>query len=453
MMNNNVPNISPSLQALLANIEEAKRLNRESESVKVAAVVSGNKNTCQNWQKRLTKTGPHIFNKDGSTLILSLEEKIGSKDKEGNFLGTLLAYRYIKEAAEKKGIGYLDTVSLIGMLLGRGERISPITQALGCNKACIKVTPADIEIDGGKIAFTAIEEALLHFIPVAKYLEKRGFRGILNKWGDQTEIASIDLTLPPEDNEIFSEHDIIKFVSIAEVTEEDAKHKDWVVFDQNNNVTAQVSRNERDVLIKELNELGVQADEEGRYCSGISLGPIAVSYKVLDIASDVFEKEIKEEGVHVDFDPYFLMAMAMEEKHLDKWEEIAAKNKGLRELLKMVPDLFDKAQRIKNKFGEKYGKALNFKVLDLGKDIYWADIGQHSAMREKYSALNNAGEKGEVARRLAGIEGERDFNGNIIKGSDISREIEIKNSVIVASRITGRGRIENSVIIDSKFKN
>ena len=104
MNNNNTSKFVSSLEVLTSNIDEAKRISEENGSLKLAAVVSGNKTTCLNWKQRLKSTGSHIFNRDKSTLLLSLEEKIGKKDKEGNFFGTLLAYRYMKEEAHKRNL-------------------------------------------------------------------------------------------------------------------------------------------------------------------------------------------------------------------------------------------------------------------------------------------------------------------------------------------------------------
>lgn len=442
---------SRSFSAILANIDDAWRAGREGRSARIVAVVSGSESDKKAWQETLDACASVLFNKDGSTLVLSLQEKTGRKTTEGNFLGTLLAYRYIKRAASEKKVDYRDFVTMIGMLFGRGERISPITQAKGCRKPAIEVTPLSVDPSGGKKAFTAIEEALLYFAPVAKYLENGGFRGVLNKWGDETEIASRDLTQKPRENE-FLEYDVIKFIKTSEITSERARQKDWVVFNGANDMIAQLSRNEKSVLTERLKKLGIKPARNGKYYAGVSLGPTAVSYETLEVASEVFAREIEKDGVHFDFDPYFLMALAMSEEDRSVWEKRAAKDAALRELVSMVPEFFEKVQEIKKRFKKIYGREFRQKVFDLGEDSYWVDIGQHKAMREKFLSLKDAGEKGVIGRKIAGIPEERDKNGNIILNSIIDSDVKVSGSIIVNSTITGAGVVLNSVIIDSEIE-
>ncbi len=443
---------------ILTNIDAARKFSEGNDSVKIVAVVSGSETDKNAWQKRLSEVSRRLFNSDGSTFILSLQEKIGKKTREGNFLGTLLAYRYIKEAAVSKKIPYRDRLALIGMLFGRGERMSPITQAKGCRKPAIEVTPAkgDSLFLAKKrlspFAFTAIEEALFYFTPVARYIEKRGFRGVLNKWGDETEVASRDLTKDPSPEEDMTGHDVIKIISTVEITDELARQKDWVVFDDKNNMIAQLSRNDKDVLIKRLKKMGIKPYDDGKYYAGISLGPVAVSYEVLDIALEIFEPEIETDGVRIDFDPYFLMALAMDEKDIAVWEKKSCRDEGIKELIKMVPDFFQKVQRIKKTFKEKHRRDLNLKTFDMGRDTYWADIGQHSAMRDKFLTLLDDGDKGVCARKIADLPLESDDEGNIIVNSELSPHVTVKNSVIVNSKVRGYGCVKNSVILDSEFK-
>ncbi|MFH1664518.1 MAG: hypothetical protein ABIA77_00005, partial [Candidatus Omnitrophota bacterium] len=449
--------ISSGLSAVLANIAEARRLSEVSDSARIAAVVSSSGEDRVSWQERLDMISPRIFNSDSSSLVLSLEERIGKKTREGNFLGTLLAYERIKEAAALKSIPYRDHVSLVGMMFGRGERMSPVTQAKACRKPAIEVAPANTGPGAYKAALTSIEEALFYFTPVVRYLEKRGFRGVLNKWGDETEIAAVDLARSPDGKgrgeKSLREYDIIKFVSALEITPELAGQKDWVVFDENGNMIDQLPRGDADELIGKLKEIGTGpcVCGKGRY-AGISLGPVAVSYEVLDIALDVFGKDVEKEGVYFDFDPYLMMALARDENDAALWRRAAGGDPGLKALETMVPDFFEKAQNVKRIFREKHGRPLNLKVLDLGPGVYWADIGQHKAMREKFLSLNDTGARGIIARTVAGLPEDRDKGGNIIVNSRIGPHVEVVDSVIVNSDLSGKGKVEKSVILDSEFR-
>ncbi|MDP8299155.1 MAG: hypothetical protein P9L88_04555 [Candidatus Tantalella remota] len=447
--NNSIYN-TPGLKEVLANVQAAHDLSANNDSVNTVVIVSGNKVDKENFEARLALTSSHIFNSDNSTFVLSLQEKTGKKTREGNFLGTLLAYRYLKKAAAEENIDYRDFVTLVGMLFGRGERMSPITQAKGCRKPGTEVSPANVVVGGQKKAFTAIEEALHYFTPVAKHLERCGFRGLLDKWGDETEIPSADMTASADGGLCAAGCDIIKILSVMEITEELAKQKDWVVFDDDNNMACQISRSDKDTIIEQLKQLGIKPRADGKYYAGVSLGPVAVSYDVLDIALEVFEKEIAAPGVYFDFDPYFLMALAME-NDLEVWQTAVSEDDELRELIDLVPDFFEKVQKVKQIFEEKNGRKLGLKIFDLGANAYWADVGQHSAMREKFLDLNDKGANGIIARRIAGIPEERDPDGNIIVDSHIAPGTEIKDSIIVGSSITSGGTVTGSVIIDSEF--
>ena len=437
-----------SFNTILKNIRLAKYLPQKNNSLRIVIVVSGSDIDRLEWEERFRKTGSLIFNNDGSTRIFSFQEKIGTKTREGNFFGTLLAYRNLKESAEKEGINYLATVPLLGMLFGRGERISPFTQIEGNRKPAIRVGSFPNYSGEGTLHMTALEEALLYFSPVAIFLEQRGFRGILDKWGDETEIASIDLGSNPQAKNELGDIDVLKFVSTHEITFELASQKDWVIFDSQNNVFKMLSRDSKSNLEQKIEFSINQAQNKQMLKTGVSLGPVAVSYKFLDIALAVFEKEIVKENIFLDFDPYFLMALAFEGNKND-WERNLIEDSLYQSIREMIPDFFDKILLLKSSFESTYNRKLNFKVFDMGESVYWADIGQHNMMREKYMLLNKNTDEGIIGRIIEDLPDKTDSNGNIIVHSQVSRHVVVKNSVIVNSYVTGEGFITESVIKDS----
>jgi len=439
-----------NLKNILSNIDLARRNVAESRNIKVLTLVSGNDNTCKFWEEKISVAIPYILNKDKSTVLLSFAEKIGKKNRAGNFLGTLLAYERLRDTLSQKNIDYRGFVAVIGMLFGRGERVSPFTQMEGGCKPAIIVSSANEK--KGRVYLSEIEEALMFFTPVAKYIEKGGFRGILNKWGDQTIIPSIDLTKAPLGC-AFQDHDVIKFVSVIKVTEKLANVREWVISDKENNVMAQLSRKQRTELVTELEAYGIKPGEDGEYHAGVSLGPVAVSYDVLDIAHNVFRDEIKKEGVYFDFDPYVFMALAARGDR-SVWDKVLSRDKKLQEFAGpdgMIPDFFEKINIVREAFRERHGREMNIKTVDLGPDVFWLDIGQHDHMREKYMYVNEDTCNGIIARRIENIPDKRDKNGNIIVNSYISPDVDITDSVVINSRITGSGRVEFSVIRDSVF--
>jgi hypothetical protein len=433
---------------ILNNIRNAKELSEKNKSVRIVIVVSGNETDRKEWENRFETTAPFLFNSDGSTHIFSFLEKIGSKTREGNFLGTLLAYQNLKNSAAKVKIDYEESVCLLGMLFGRGERISPFTQIEGGRKPAIRVGTLRTGKIGTKMQITALEEALLYFTPVAAYIENRGFKGILDKWGDETEIASIDLTKTPFDKEEFSETDVIKFISNIEITEELARQKDWVVSDENNVVIELLPRNKKEIIDKKLELLKIGKKANSRQNTGVSLGPVAVSYKFLESAVSIFGDDVKNDGVFFDFDPYFLMRLAFTGSK-QAWEKSIVNEKGYTELLRMIPDFFEKVESLKIQFKKKHGRSIVYKSFDMGDRVFWADIGQHTSMKEKYMIVNQESALGTIARCLENIESERDADGNIIIDSTISAETVVHDSVIIKSMIMGKGTISGSVITHS----
>jgi phosphomannomutase len=443
-----------ALEAILANVSRSRGEGRETDDMGPVVIVSGSKTDRDNWKTLLEGSRDHLFGRSGSTRFYSFQERLGTKRRQGNMLGTLLACRRLREKSLAEGFTYRDRVTLMGMVFGRGERMSPVTQALGDRKSALCVSPARCAVPGMERGLTAIEEGLLYFIPVVSYLEKRGFRGVLDKWGDETEIAAVDLTAEPDDPEAMADHDIVKMISVMEITGELARQKDWVVSDDKGNMLGQLSRNSREVLVRQLREAGIEPDPTGAFRAGVSLGPVAVSYDVADIAEEVFAGELEKEGVYFDFDPYFLMALTFGGNERD-WERELAGDPGLAALAGpggMVPDFFTKIRRIKELFRQRHGRPLNIKTMDLGKEVYWADIGQHSAMRGKYLNLLLGGGEGEVARKIAGLDKfSFDRKGNIIVDSVIGPEVDISGSVVVNSTINGKGRVRGSVVLDSSF--
>ncbi|KJJ85200.1 hypothetical protein OMAG_000912 [Candidatus Omnitrophus magneticus] len=439
------------LNNILANIEYTRHIIKENDNVNLITLITGTEIDRQRWQNRLESIAPFIFNLKKETRILSFQEET----RQGNFLGTILAYSKIKKISADESISYKNKVVLIGMIFGRGERISPFSQREANCKAAIS-SISTVRADDGQIkTLTALEEALMYFAPLARQLEKNAFRGIVNKWGDETEIPSIDI-IHFEKAGVTADTDIIKFISQEKITEESAKEKDWVIYDKNSVMLFQIPRGDIDSIEKELNKYGVtslndkQKIDRGAFF-GISLGPVAVSYRVLDILEEVFDSDVKNNAIYIDFDPYVLSAFALKGDSV-KWQEMLLKDKKLCEFAGhsgMVPDFWEKMNKVRNIFKDKYARELEIKVIDLGENIYWGDYGQHLAMRRRYLALTENSMNGAISRAIAGLPETKDARGNIIFNSQISGEVEIENSVVCNSVIMGRGRIESSLLWDS----
>jgi len=410
---------------IFSNIDLTRDFVQRNRHASIISVICGNRMDKQYWQQRFDQMKSVLFSADNSTRIISLEEKVGGKTKEGNFLGTLLAYSQIKQMARELEFSYQSHVILMGMLIGRGERVSPFSQIKGNRKPAITVTARNFQ-NNSRAPLTAIEEALHFFSPLTQCLRENGFLGILCKWGDETQIPSISF------DKIFSHDldqvDIIKFISILKITDELARQKDWVVFDSQGHMITQLARNKKDKLIEQLCELGIKPREDGEFYAGISLGPVAISYSFLEIANEIFSKEIREDGIFLDFDPYVLRVLAVD-SDIDAWKQCVEEDENLQELEKLIPDFFQKIQDVKEMFKEKYQRNLTLKVADLGADISWMDIGQHTAMKQRYLSLNSKESIGDISRKIEGITSTRDEHGNIIVDSFISPDVREKHNI------------------------
>jgi len=422
---------------VLQNIDHTRRMAKSNQSVNTVALVCGADDQAV-LKTLFDRHSSDIFNVDGSTKILVFEERLGSKTRQGNFLGALLAYRRLKEQAA----GIQNRVILMGMVFGRGERISPFSQIHGNRKTLIRAASPQIELQVQPL--TSIEEAMRHFAPLAAALEQGGFRGILCKWGDETQIPSVPLEKLSFGN--FSLSDVIKCVAQIPVTDESASQKDWVVFDgADAKMIAQLSRNSQGVLLKEM---GSWTSKYPKAQAGVSLGPVAVSNRVLELALEIFHPEIERGGVVLDFDPFVIQALGFDADET-LWNAEVEKSPGLQAVVRLIPDFFARIQELKKKFAARYGRPLIVEVLDLGADLYWADVGQHRAFAEKVFAVNEQSPRGEIARELEEIFGSRDARGNLIIDSVIAPSVDVFNSVIIHSVISGSGIIAGSVIKNS----
>ncbi|MBF0252572.1 MAG: hypothetical protein HQL29_02035 [Candidatus Omnitrophica bacterium] len=424
---------------ILGNVALTKSYILNSNNVKNIVLVSGTEMERVFWMNRFKASSKLLFNKNNSTNIFSFEEKIGNKCRQGNFLGTLLAYNFFKKEAVRNGIKYEDTTAIFGMIFGSGKRLSPFTQILRNCKPSISAACGTMEI----------EESLMYIAPLVKYLEKGGFKGVLDKWGDETQIASVSLDITKLSGCEFQDFDIIKFVEKSEVNEHKAMYYDWVVCDGDDNLAAMVSRVPGSVADRG-GCAGVLRNERDRVLAdvrggsfGVSLGPVAVSYRLLEVFCEVFHDEILKEGIILDFDPYLLMALTFK-GNKKEWEKVSRDCS--------VPGLFEKAENVKKIYTEKYGKEPAIKVFDLGKDIFWMDMGNHTNMRKKYMLLNENTPEGDIARSIEGIGSQRDDRGNIIINSFIFDGTYLEGSIVIDSKVTGSGKIKNSVIKNSSFK-
>ena len=116
---------------------------------------------------------------------------------------------------------------------------------------------------------------------------------------------------------------------------------------------------------------------------GVNLGSLGISYRLMEVAEEVFRVDVLDENKWVDWDPYTWIALACQEE-ADWRAEAAFEDQigktGIRDLEKRIPDFYQKIQQMRNLFRNRYGRYPMIKVLDFGKP-YWMDWGLHLSLR------------------------------------------------------------------------
>ncbi|MCX5713263.1 MAG: hypothetical protein NT033_00275, partial [Candidatus Omnitrophica bacterium] len=262
-----------------------------------------------------------------------------------------------------------------------------------------------------------------------------------------------------KDNPLFDGADIVRFVSLRRMNDDEARNKDWVGVDSENRVTAFIPR-------RSLEEMEVLADkgllqrrEDGLY-GGINLGSVAISYDLLEVLltefqADVLDPQVKRQD-RPDLDPQFFTALCIATiadpaAREIAWQEAITTIKAMRDLNDKVPGILSRIRRALDNFEQKRNQPVKLVAMDF-LDQYWADIGQHTKMFDFFTLINQQGVEAEISRAHAGIDDlERDANGNIFIGDCvISPDIEATNSIFFEVRLTGRGYVDNSVLIGTE---
>jgi multidrug efflux pump subunit AcrA (membrane-fusion protein) len=102
-----------------------------------------------------------------------------------------------------------------------------------------------------------------------------------------------------------------------------------------------------------------------------------------------------------------------------------------------------------DRFRARHGRPVKLVALDFG-DQYWGDIGQHRQIHDLYLALRDRGPAGEVARAVAGLDGEFDADGNLLVGETrLGPGVRVRDSVLVDARIDA-GEIHGSVLLGTR---
>jgi hypothetical protein len=422
------------------NIALTKHLIEEGKTPGTFAIVSGSESARDCWQKILDEAKSSLQ----AISVFSFHEDLPVNQA----FGVLLLWQRLRDVANR------TRGTLAAFVFGSGTRSTPFTETDNAQKPAI-VTPVRVMSDGKERYLTMVELAMRYFIPVQQYLMRSGFEGLIIKWGDEVQIPTFDLS--GQQPELFGNADIVRFVSIQEMTTESALNKDWVGVNEKRHITAFIPRRPLSDMEK-LAERGLVQKRDGKLYGGVNLGSVAVSYDLLDALLNEFQGEVNDSTANRNdrpaLDPEFFTALTIaimqdENERREAWQRAIRESKDVKQLSEKMLDVLERMQ----KAIKMLGRPLKMLALDF-QDQYWGDIGQHPQIYDFYMDLNERGPKGAILRALADISDQRDENGNIIAGdSYISQNITVKNSVLINVTLTGQGRIEHSVLIGTRAGN
>ena len=422
------------------NIALTRLLIEEGKTPGALAIVSGSESAKNLWQKILDEAKSSLK----ALSVFSFYEDLPVNQA----FGVLLLWQRLRDMADR------TCGTLAAFVFGSGTRSTPFTESDNAQKPAI-VTPVRAMSDGKERYLTMVELAIRYFIPVQQYLTRSGFEGLVIKWGDEVQIPACDLS--GQNPEIFGNADIVRFVSIQEMTPESALHKDWVGVNEKQHVTAFIPRRPLSDMEK-LATRGLVQKRHGKLYGGVNLGSVAVSYALLDALLDEFKHDVNDSTANRSdrpaLDPEFFTALTIavmqdENERRETWQRAIQESQDVKKLSENMLDVLERMQ----KAVQALGRPVKMMALDF-QDQYWGDIGQHPQIYDFYMGLNEPGPKGAILRALADIPDQRDENGNIIVGdSYISQNIAAKNSVLINVTLTGQGRIENSVLIGTRAGN
>ena len=267
------------------NIHNFKSIIQANTGPKVVNVVSGSPADQAYWQERLQNTRQDVFRADGETMIFSSLEKT----RKGNFLGSVNAWIELRKALEGQT---LPPVILMNMVFGLGKRLSPFTQALTNRKPAF---PTPMYSSYGEIYLSTADAASMSATLWVHHLETNGFKGIVIKWGDEAVIPG---KIWEAGTTGYQDVDGIRFVWQTEPTVDLAREKEWVEFDATTSLmTFQYTRQGLESLRKRLSQR-----DHGRLI-GVNLGSLGISYRLMQVAEEVFGVDVLDENKWVDWDP------------------------------------------------------------------------------------------------------------------------------------------------------
>ena len=321
----------------------------------------------------------------------------------------------------------LPPMMLMNMVFGLGKRLSPFTQALANRKPAF---PTPMRSVSQGLYLTTADVAAMSATLWQHHLESNGFRGIIIKWGDEAVIPG---KFWETGTARYQDVDGIRFVWRTEPTEDLAREKEWVEFDpRTTQMTRQFTRQGLDSLRQRISTHGNDRQV------GVNLGSLGISYRLMQVAEQVFREDVSDENKWVDWDPYTWIALSCRDEEEWKAEAILEEQMGktgMHDLERRIPDFFYKIMQVRDLFQKRHGRLPVINVLDFGQP-YWMDWGLHLSLRRSLEALTTDTDLGITSRELFSLPQERDKKGNFLVNCSIPDGADIRDSMLIDTVIT-----------------
>lgn len=412
----------------LSNIEKSRQLVAGPGQADFISIISGSSVDVRYWIETVRLVQTEVAAQGAAPPILGVAERVAA----GNFFGTIQAFESTRSQLHEIP---MKGVSIFCMVFGQGTRLSPFTQTLGGRKSALR-TPYFSKSSNRFLR--TIDLAILYSSLWLSELRRRDFSGALVKWGDEATIPSVDWS---KQNQSFQDIDMVRFVWITEPNEIYAREKEWFVIDnQSGLVVGLIPRQPLESLKQSMRPY-----EGNRYSLAVNLGSVAISYPMLELASESL-KPILRIGA-ADWDPFVTyLLLGGETENTNPHVQ-----SGLQLLEKRAPGIIKGLEQFRSSFNLAQSRPLRTSYLDFG-NAFWIDLGLHEPLRKNLSGLNEDSERGSALRAFFNIPEACDANGNRIISSSMPQGASVRNSLVLQSVIKdSRSVIHNGIVVNSKF--
>ena len=426
-----------AVEIIKSNIAFTRELIAAGETPEVIGTVSGSESAREFWQSTLDRACETLKAREA----VSFHEDLPVNQA----FGILLLWQRLKPYVRE------DRGSLVAFVFGEGTRATPFTETDNAQKPAIATYVSTTGADGSRRLLSMVELAMYYRVPVQQYLRRSGFDGLVVQWGDEVQIPTCDLR---KTDSGLANADIVRFVSVCEMTADQAAEKDWVGIAADGRVTAFIPRRPL-AEMEQLADRGLLQRRDGKLFGGINLGSIAVSYRLLDALLAEFSTDVNDTDANrqqrPDLAPQFFTALTIAvvddpAARTAAWAAACEENRAMAALHEMMPDILSRLRRVIETVAHDTGRRLNMRAMDCGEP-FWGDIGQHRQIYKFYTALRATSAAGEISRAIAQIvDVQPDSDGNRIVDSELGPDVEVHGSVLIGVTVSGRGTITDSVL-------